>query len=627
MNAAADQDYPFPEEPRFGSIRLGTSKAGDYVGLDPEDLMKHFLAIGQSGSGKTTLFYQLFSQLTVPCWSFDLKRDYRHLTQHHQNLLVLPWWQLKFNPLRPPKGVSPLRWAQVFSEIFCHATALLQGSKNHLLKQLIDLYKQYDLFEDNSGPYPSTHELEQYIEANTLNYMRKSSDYQETLLNRLEPMNLTGGPIFDCSRGYGIEDLLQRNIVFEFDGLTRDLQNFLMEILFAYVYEYRLAANQRDDGLNHIFFLDEGKRVFSVYKERQEASGIPEIDQLTAKMREFGEGLVVADQEATKLTDSLKANTYTKLLLPTGEQKQREEMAAAMSLSERQSHFAQQLQVGEGIIQVGTDDPIPVSLDNYVLDKSVTDDELQKRQAQHWNQLSHEPRRAIPGFDQSESDTDSVDIDEVTPEPETELSLSDTAVRMLEHVLENPFVSLSDRYDEFSSTYKGNQAKDELVDAGVVVERKIRHGDAKRKLLELTETGRDFAENDLNLDTKHQGRGGVIHRYWQHRIKETFEEAGWTAELEVFDSDVYVNMDKLELAIEVAMGINQREIGHVKQRLNHDFAALWIVCRNKEIRDGIKSRLSEQDLLSEDVAFRLFRDFSDAELHSNTDLGRFGDTE
>jgi hypothetical protein len=65
----------------------------------------------------------------------------------------------------------------------------------------------------------------------------------------------------------------------------------------------------------------------------------------------------------------------------------------------------------------------------------------------------------------------------------------------------------------------------------------------------------------------------------------------------------------------------------VKQRLNHDFAALWVVCRNEEIRDGIKSRLSEQDLLSEDVAFRLFRDFSDAELHSNTDLGRFGDTE
>jgi len=44
---------------------------------------------------------------------------------------------------------------------------------------------------------------------------------------------------------------------FEFDGLSRDVQNFLMEILFAYVFEFRLAQNQRDSGLRHLFFLDE----------------------------------------------------------------------------------------------------------------------------------------------------------------------------------------------------------------------------------------------------------------------------------------------------------------------------------------------------------------------------------
>jgi len=335
----------------------------------------------------------------------------------------------------------------------------------------------------------------------------------------------------------------------------------------------------------------------------------------------------VADQETTKLTDSIKANTYTKLLLPTGEQKQREEMAAAMSLSEKPTEFAQTLEVGEGIIQVGTDNPVPVSLDNYELNKSVTDEDLREHQAQHWNQLSHESRRAIPGFDQPDGDTDGVDIDEVTPEPDTELSLSGTAVHMLEHVIENPFVPLSDRYEEFSSTYKGNQAKDELVENGVVVERKVRQGNAKRKLLELTERGREFAETELSVETRHQGKGGIIHRYWQHRIKEAFEEAGWTAEIEVFDSDVYVNMDKLELAIEVAMGINTREIEHVKQRLDHYFAALWIVCRNEEVRDGIKQRLSEQDQLTENIAFRLVREFSDAELQPNADLGHFGNSE
>jgi hypothetical protein len=117
-----------------------------------------------------------------------------------------------------------------------------------------------------------------------------------------------------------------------------------MESLFAYVYEYRLAQNHRGSGLRHLFFLDEGKQVFSVYKERQDASGIPEIDELTAKMREFGEGLVVGDQEASKLTDSIKANTYTKALLPTGDRKQFEAVTDSMNLSERQAEFASQLQ-------------------------------------------------------------------------------------------------------------------------------------------------------------------------------------------------------------------------------------------------------------------------------------------
>jgi len=48
------------------------------------------------------------------------------------------------------------------------------------------------------------------------------------------------------------------------------------------------------------------KQVFSIYKERQDAAGIPPIDDLTAKLREFGEGLIVGDQEASKLTNSIK---------------------------------------------------------------------------------------------------------------------------------------------------------------------------------------------------------------------------------------------------------------------------------------------------------------------------------
>jgi hypothetical protein len=95
--------------------------------------------------------------------------DYRHLLQTDEELLVLPWTELRFNPLKPPTGVSPRRWTQVFSELFGHATALLSGSKNHLMKQVIELYRLYDLFDEVVPPYPSLHELEQLLTADKIN--------------------------------------------------------------------------------------------------------------------------------------------------------------------------------------------------------------------------------------------------------------------------------------------------------------------------------------------------------------------------------------------------------------------------------------------------------------------------
>ncbi|QUJ71952.1 ATP-binding protein [Haloarcula marismortui] len=608
--AIEHHQYPFDPASRSGEIKLGDTFQNQLLALSTESLTKHFLAVGQSGSGKTTLFYSVMDELDKPFWAFDLKQDYRHI----DDVLVLPWTELRFNPLKPPEGVPPRRWVQVFSEIFGHATSLLSGSKNYLMKKTVELYQLYNLFDRVSEPYPSLHELELLIERDGINFVRKQSDYRDTLLNRLESMNLVSGTVFDCSQGYSISELLRQDVVFEFDGLSRDVQNFLMEALFAYVYEYRVAQNHRSQGLNHVFFLDEGKRVFSVYKERQDASGIPEIDELTAKMREFGEGLVVADQEASKLTDSIKANTYTKALLPTAGTKQFNAMAEAMNLSERQSEFAQSLGIGEAVIQVGNTAPVPVKLDDHQVDKSVSDRKLEKQQRKRWADLQHEPRKTTPSFkDKLSGRTEELEEPEIPEDPQ-EVELSKDGKRMLQDVVEHPFKPLTERYNRFSSSYKGNKAKNELVDQGVVVERNIRVGDQK-KLLQLTEKGREYAGNSLDLDTKQEGRGGIVHRYWQHQIKDAFEEAGWHSFLEKFDADVYVNMGNTESAIEVAMGDNPREIQHIENHLNRGFL-VWVVCRNQEILEGLKQRIEENSFNADSVVFRLFRDFTELNIDS-----------
>jgi len=485
------------------------------------------------------------------------------------------------------------------------------------MRKLVELYQVYGLFEEVSPPYPSFHELEQLVKREGINYVRKQSDYRDTLLNRLEAMNLLAGTVFDCSQGFSVEELLQRDVVFEFDGLSRDVQNFLMEILFAYVYEYRLAQNQRDTGLNHVFFLDEGKRVFSVYKERREASGIPEIDELTAKMREFGEGLVVADQEASKLTESIRANTYTKFLLSTGSRKQFDAVASSMNLSERQREFAQDLEIGEAVVQVGNRPPIPVKLQNYEVEKEVTDEELEKKQREKWSKLEYTERERTQRFRGRIASGRSDEVPEpVVPDDPQEIDLSKESDRLLRDVVEDPFKGLTERYQQFSSHHKGNKAKNELVEQGVVIERQVKTGRGRRKLLQVTEKGRDYVEDSLSLDLKRKGRGSIVHQYWQHRIRKTFEEMGWHAFVEKFDADVYINMNTSELVVEVAMGNNKREVEHMKKHLETGFDNIWIICRNQEVRDGLKQRLEENGLESDSVVFRLLQDFTSGELPS-----------
>lgn len=630
--AVAQEADPFPDTDTattrgVDQLELGSTKTGDRVGVPEDALTKHMLVVGQSGAGKTTLFYNVMQQLSVPFWAFDLKRDYRHLTTDLDDLIVLPWQQLKFNPLVPPQGVDLRRWAQVFSEIFSHATALLSGSKNYLMKQLIELYRLYGLFDQREPPYPSLFELKQLMKRDKINYMRQSSKYRDTVVNRVEAMTLTAGSIFDCSQGIPIEALLDRNVVFEFDGLARDTQNFVMEILFAFVFEYRLAQQHRDSGLHHVFFLDEGKRVFSVYKERQDAAGIPAIDELTAKMREFGEGLVVADQEASKLTDSIKANTDTKLLLATGDRQQFHEMTAAMQLSERQRAVAETLDVGQAVMQTGGHDPVPVVLDDVEVEKTVSDVDLWIRQKQWFH--APVPDREQPAafieavgghIESGDDDEDSDDEDTVQTSTSETTEISDEAEMLLEDVVEHPFKFLTDRYEAFDNDYQANQAKNELVDADLVRERSLGIGGSPHKLLELTEQGKAWLA-DHDIAVTRTGRGGVVHRYWQHQVQEAFELAGWTADLERHDTDVYVEMDGKEIAVEIAMGDNDREVEHAKQRLEQGFHKVIVVCPNQKVITKLKKKMEEKDLDMKWLEFRSFRDFKDTEIFESDELG------
>lgn len=592
---------PFhPYDSLEGNIELGKAP-GFRFGITDEILRQNMLVVGQSGAGKTNLFYNLALQLSeeVPFWIFDFKQDFRHLLNYDGEIVVIPTEQLKFNPLRPPKGVSPLRWIQIFADVFGDSQALLSGSKNFLVTHIHQLFKLYDVFsseENEERAFPSMHELAELMHYKSFPLQTKEARYLETTMNRIQAAVLTIGGIFDCSRGYPLPELLNRNVVFELEGISSDFQNFIVEVLLAWVYHYRMAQGSRGK-LRHAIFFDEAKRIFDKSKEKRYAQGVPLIDLITARTREFGEALIVGDQEASKLTDSIKANTYTKIMLSSGSGKDIDEMSEAMGLTQRQKELSFELRSGEGIVKVSGNDPFPVKFPLVPLQKDVSYSQVLKSSEEKLSKYeSSVKEREKP--DKYQEFIEKISTGKMKKKFSTFQNgeLDQDRMSFLTHVAEKPFLFHGDRYDSLGlSGSKGNRIKKDLVREGYLEEEEINTGKrgANPKIVGLTEKGKRVLK-DKEIEVEERGKGGLEHRFWQHMIAQHFENQGFKAhieyELEGKGIDVYAE-NKKKIGIEVAMS-PKGEVDNLEKDLELDLDKLIVASKNERIMSeiGVQAR-------------------------------------
>jgi hypothetical protein len=602
-----------------GLFELGTC---DHlpIYLNPSELQQHMLVVGRTGAGKTNLFYLLMKQcleMKIPFMAFDFKQDYRHLLHISDDILVLPWEKFRFNPLKPPAGVKPLRWLQVFADVFADSQFLLSGAEDFLISHLHQLYELYGVLDDEVPEelkrYPSLYELEELLIYKHYPLITKEARYLETTMNRVKAMVLALGPILDCEQGFPIERLLNTNVVIELEGLIADAQNFLVEILLAWIYHYRLAQGHRD-GLRHLLLFDEGKRIFDINKERRWEQGISTIDLITARLREFGEALIVSDQEASKLTDSIKANTYTKILLSVGSGKDLQDMALSMGLNLNQREIAYLLQTGEAVIKIASKDPIPLKIPKIPVAKVVTDSELEERLKLVISQFRVSPRHKPEKFVQHLDHLARIyKVKKKMLENETlasEEGLSQSALQMLIQIAQKPFLSLTQRYRQLGlSVAKGVKLKEELLSLGLVKQVSVPLGKpgGEIMLLELTDRGKAIAEK-MGIRIEEKGRGGVVHKFWQNKIKEYFEKQGKQAFVEYNDIDVFVkNGDSI--AVQVSLDY-RGEVEDLKKALQSADAVIS-ASADKEIRarliDLAQNELSPEELSR--IQFSLAADF------------------
>lgn len=327
-------------------------------GLRESEWLKHILITGMSGVGKTNLCFQLLRELNrkrKPFMVFDWKRNYRDLIQlqDFQDLSVFTIGSrtspLLFNPLIPPGRTEPGIWLAKLVDIIKHAYFLGEGVEYLLRLSIEKVYEKHGVFE-GSGSYPTFSEIKQYV--SSLPLTGRMSLWKASTMRALESITYKYGLgiSFETDQQVDIEGLLARDVIIEMDSVSDNDKVFFTEALILWIYEYRKNEPKREI-FKHAILIEEAHHLLSNKKEDLDG-GETIIETSLRQIREFGEAVIAVDQEPGKLSDSIKANTYSKITFNLGNGKDILDISSCMMLEIEEMKYIDMLEVGHAIVKL-----------------------------------------------------------------------------------------------------------------------------------------------------------------------------------------------------------------------------------------------------------------------------------
>lgn len=339
---------------RLGEVIYPESTYSPF-GLTPEDFIKHILITGITGAGKTNLSHLILKQLAgnkQPFIVFDWKRSYRKLRvlPEFKNLKVIRLGEtkFKFNPLIPPQKTMPKHWLTMITDIIKHSFFVAHGVEYFFRNGIDSLYESFKVYEGNRY-YPTFKDLERVLKRE---FVRgREMLWMSSVKRVLSILTFSGmlGDIVDTNEPTDLESLLDQQVVFEMDNLSTVEKIFFVEAFLLWIYQHK-----KEDGKNEIhnltLVIEEAHHILSGKKEYEQGEETI-VESLIRMIREFGVGIIAIDQEPAKLSQSILANTNTKITFTLGNGKDIDTIFKSTSLRPEQRYFIDQLQVGHAIIK------------------------------------------------------------------------------------------------------------------------------------------------------------------------------------------------------------------------------------------------------------------------------------
>ena len=512
--------------------------------VEDHELNAHILITARSGHGKTTLLIQILKELLrekIPFIVFDFKKDFRHLVRHFSQLLVIGRRDLKINLFDPPPNVKFDSWKQIVVNVFSTLTGLWHGSASYLLEAIDKVYEQ-------KHGIPKISEVYRIICEASEN-SRKMMDYASAVQVRLYSLISKLGPTIDNEKTtIDVEKLLKMPVVIELHDLGRDEQNLLVLWFFFWIYAYRRENNIRDE-LAHITIIDEAKRIFTsseAYSQTTaEFSGIPPAELILDEIRTYSEGIILSDQEPSKLANAVKANSFVKICGFLGNGKDIMDMAEAMNLNEQEKEVLSHLERGEWLVKLAGryTRPFLIKTEDFPIKRNLSDEELAElmrpKLAMLYKKSSHRYLKFLP-------------------------EISSDSWKLLLNISANPFHGFVERARSLGFSVKRlEKAKSELLSKGLIREVRISLTGRRPKLF-LTLTEKSIQLLKLKgISTKlweYIGNVGFEHVLYQVLIRYFMRKLGFNAKLEAKVGsrrvDVLASNEQKKIAFEIELNPN-----------------------------------------------------------------------
>lgn len=529
-----------------------------------EPLM-HVGVFSQSGAGKSNLLLNLISELSRDCrfWIFEgAKNKYRILVKDSRvpNLLVLPWWMDKDNPLEAPPNVDKDEWRHSVAENLSRTFGGMAAQTSLLLEVIDELPNDSTLVDLHFA----------------LEKQKRRATYTErTYLDRItnKTSECVRGKMRDVVhniRGYDKQKLLAWNVVYEYTGLSSEWIEFWINHKLRWVEVYK----RNNPVVLHGNVIDEAWRVLG--KDRDNF-----LSQRIRTFREQQEFLLFADQNASLLHPAVMGNS-NKICLAQSSGVEAKYLCNQLGLDPVYANQMLSLGVGEGIFKLysGFISPFLGMISLYPWQENLSNAELEQYMREKWEQLEYVLKEEKA---------------QLTAEANPDKRLWE---RFLLSVIKEPLLNNSQRYEHLRISHSvGNRIKNTLAELGFVKEHSLSNGTrgGSFKVLEILSDGCSFINEQ---EFKLEGKGRFEHKYFQNLIAQEKKRNGCKAVIEMNLNGKAADIGVVEkgklVAIELAFGNGERETENIQKDLEVGYTHVTMICKNEMIKKQLLKELPNE---------------------------------